>query len=376
MARRIIVVSDEAIAKAPEPSMKDKLLGYANQAADVAEENAPIAGTMIGGMVGGAGGLSIAGVGSGPMAVAGAGIGGIGGKMYQRLSQSLRGKNQAPDTISGNLAELSRSGLGGMAAEVVGQQGAEVLNALRPIAVKGGAQALNLAANIQVRHGERILNEPSVLNDALLPKQRGGPWEAFERYTGLKGLKNVIKDTGRSQMPVPEMDALAVGTANKVDAGLPVSLQDLYSAGQVENHMGLAARNLEPGAARALESGILKDAGKTVDAELAKTYPEHVGMRQDNFDSHAREAFSNVFPRNNNGSINKSRPLLAANEALVSLMSGHPGALAALPLMSPAAWGMGIRAASAATPLAKFLAKYGVAKTAQKMAERDKEEGK
>lgn len=351
------------------PTLKDRLMKLAG----VTEDSAPTAGMMVGGAMGGIAGAAGAGVGAVPTAIAGAGLGGAIGKEYQILSKYLRGaRDPNLDTGLGNAAEISKSGLGGIAMETGAQglgAGASALAKTKPmmtagdLLAKGGAKVMKIAAAIPERYGEAVLNNPDILRNAMLPAQRGPAYEAFEGGLGLKGLSKTIEESGRSTMPVGELDSLAVGTANKVRAGTPTTLQELYSASQAENHMMQAARNQEPGAARALESGILKRAGQTVDGAIDATNPEYATLRQGNFDSHAREAFSNVLPQNKNGTANVLRPWAAISDMLRNGLVASPLA----PAVSPAAWGVGIKTAT--SPLTKFLAKYGTVKAAQKIAE-------
>ncbi len=65
-------------------------------------------------------------------------------------------------------------------------------------------------------------------------------------------------------------------------------------------------------------------------------------------------------------SVNVLRPSLVA--AGVASGATSPAALAAL---SPAAHGLAIRGASAASPVAKLLAKFGIRKTAQEISDEE-----
>lgn len=366
-----------AMATPVQPTLKDRLLKMANSAtntvANTAEDAAPTLGMLAGGTIGGAAGAAAGGIGAAPGAIGGAGIGGAAGEAYRKLSQYFRGtRDPNQDTSLGNAGDISRTGLGGMAAEGLGA-GVSALAKTKPaitagdLLAKGGSKVMKIAAAIPERYGEAVLKNPDILRNAMLPAQRGPAYDAFEGGLGLKGLGKIIEESGRSTMPVGEIDSLAVGTANKVRAGTPTTLQELYSASQAENHMMQAARNQEPGAARALESGILKRAGQTVDSAIESTNPEYAALRQGNFDSHAREAFSNVFPQNKNGTANVLRPWAAFAEFLRDGASKTP----LLPAVSPAVWGAGIKTAS--SPITKFLAKYGTAKTAQIISESENE---
>lgn len=318
------------------PSFLHKALGYA-------EDNA---GPILGGMMGGA-----LGIPAGPAGIiGGATLGGAAGRALQRNVEYATGsRDPLKDTSLGNAADIAKSGLGQGAAAGVGLQTEAVLKALAPPATKVGAAAMKIASGIPEKTGEMLLKDPAIMNRGLPPSARGAPYQAFERYTGLKGLGTIAEESDRASIPPAELETMAVGTANKVRRGEAVTPQELYSASQAENHMRQAAKYNEPGAARALESGVLGRAGKVVDAKMAEIYPEYPSLLKGNAESHAREAASNLVPRNRNGSVNILRPVMAAKEA----MEGDPTALAFIP---PATWGTGIRALGAATPVVKAVA--------------------
>ena len=320
--------------------------------------------------MGGTAGAAVGGVGAVPGAIAGAGIGAAGGEGYKKVIQYLTGKNDpANDTALGNAGAIAKSGLAGVGGEVIGQQAGAVLSALRPGAAKVGAGVINIASGVPEKYGEAVLNDPSILNRAPSPADMGRAYQSFQRYTGLRGLQQELVAGNRATASSGELEGLTLGAANKVSQGQPVDPQELYVASQAASRLKLAAKYGDPQAQMAAASGSISQGKSMVDGALEQTYPEYGGLRADNFESKARAAFGNILPQNKGGTTNVLRPVLAANEAAGALASGHPGALALLPAMSPAAWGLGIRAADAASPLAKFLAKYGVAKTAQNAAE-------
>ncbi len=335
-------------APAASPSIKDRLMGMADSAA----EAAPTAGMMVGGSLGGAAGAAAGGVGAVPGAVAGAGLGAAGGEGYKKVYQYLMGrKDPAADTSLGNAGGIAKAGLAGMGGEVLGQQAGAVLKALRPGAAKVGAGVMKVAASIPEKYGEAVLMKPSILNDAQPREAMGKSYNAFEGYTGLEGLQRKLVSENRATAPSGELEGMVLSPANRIMRGEKVDPQELYLGSQAASKLKLAAKYGEPQAQMAAASGAISQGKNIVDDALGETYPEYGSLRRGNFESRAREAFSTIMPKNKGGTTNVLRPVTAAGAALAT---GHPGALLAT---SPAAWGLGIRAGSAMSPIAKLLAK-------------------
>lgn len=345
-------------------TMASRLKGMADSTANAA----PTAGMMVGGSLGGAAGAAAGGVGAVPGAIAGAGAGGAAGSAYKRVYQYLTGaRDPNQDTALGNAGDIAKTGLAGMGSEAVGQGvGAALTSAL---ARKVGAGAIKVTSGVPEKYGEAVLQDPSILTRAQTPAVMGKAYDAFERYTGLKGLEATLVAGNRATASSTELEGMVLSAANKVSQGAKVDPQELYLASQAASRLKLAARMGEPQAQMAAASAAITQGKGIVDDALEAQFPEYAGLRTGNFESKARAAFGNILPQNKGGTTNVLRPVLAANEAVGAVASGHPGALAALPLMSPAAWGGAIRAGSALSPAAKFLAKYGAAKTAQDAAE-------
>ncbi len=344
--------------QAPAPSRIRQLL-------DATAEGAPTAGAMVGGAVGGAAGAAAGGVGAIPAGIAGAGIGAAGGKAYQRLYQYLQGmRDPASDTALGNASDISKSGLGGMAGQAVTDAGAAGLSKLAPLAAKVGAGGVKVTSSVPEKYGEAVLTDPSMLNRAASPKAMGKAYDVFEKYTGLRGLEATLVEEGRATAGSGELEKLIIGTANKVAKGSKVAPQELYTASQAASRLKLMAKYGEPQAQMAAASGAVKQGKSLVDDALAKVYPEYSSLRKANFESKAREAFGHVLPQNKNLSVNVLRPSLALGA--VASGAASPATLLAL---SPAAHGLAIRGAVAASPAAKFLAKYGIQKKAQDAAD-------
>lgn len=365
----------------PSPST---LMSMVKGIGDSTANAAPTAGMMVGGSIGGTAGAAAGGVGVVPGAIAGAGVGGAAGSAYKRVYQYLTGaRDPNQDTALGNAGDIAKAGLGGMAAETVGQGTGALLKAVIPKVVGAGA---SLAANVPVSSGEAAAADPGILNRAQPMSVMGKAYDAFERYTGLKGVGGQIDSGGlkaadlgnnarfdyvnevasRVKAGAPIVDAS--GAVVKEGVGAPVSTQELYTASQHASNLNFGPFE-NPAAQKLVQAGSIARNKGVVDTALESVYPEYQGLRQGMWESGVRNDFAQPLPVNANGTLNKLRPWLAASEAGSAVMAGHPGAIAALPLMSPAVLGGGIRAGAALSPAAKFLAKYGAAKTAQDAAE-------
>lgn len=342
---------DAPAALSAVPSIFHRALNFAER------EGPPIAGGLIGGVLGAPGGP--AGV------IGGAALGGAAGRAIGRDVEYVTGsRDPLKDTALGNAGDISRAGLGQAAAATAGLQTEAVLKALAPPATKIAAGGLKVMAAIPEKSGEAALRDPAILNRGLLPAQRGAPYEAFERYTGLKGLGTQIENgelkagdtsnaayfdhaidvANRVKAGAPIVDATGkVVTAGKASySGEPLTTQDLYSASQKASNLKLGPFE-NPGMQKAIKSGVLDRAKDTADTALGKIYEEYSGLRKGNFESHVREDFGTLLPKNKNGTANVLRPVAAIGAA----MGGNPEALA---FTSPAVWGGMIRGAHAAAP--------------------------
>lgn len=342
-------------AAAPAPTVKDRLL----RAARATNDALPTAGMMIGGTLGGTAGAAAGGVGAVPGAVAGAGIGAAGGRGLQRVGQYLLGdRDPANDTALGNAGDIARSGLGGIAAEAVGQGAGAGLAALRPAANKVGAGLAKIATGVPEKYGEAVFKNPDILTRAHSLDTMGKAYDAFQRYTGLKGLEETLVARNRATVGSSQLEKMVLTAANKVAQGAEVDPQELYLASQAASRLNMAAKYGEPQAQMAAASGAIKQGKSLVDDALEKVYPEYASLRSGMFEGKARDAFSKFLPLNKGGTTNVLRPYAVAAEVARKGLVATP----ALPVVSPAAWGTGIRAANAVSPAAKLLARFGVRK--------------
>lgn len=322
-------------------SMKDRLLTLA------AKEGAPITGATMGAMVGG---------------VPGAMLGGAAGKGYQRVTEYLTGaRDPAADTSLGVAGDIAQAGLAAGAGEGSISAIGKILKWLRPRGSKLAAAAAKVGPAIPEKYGEAVFKDPSILRRALPAKTVGKGYDAFERYTGLKGLEATLVESNRATMGSAELERMVLQAANKVIKKLPVEPQELYLASQAASRLKLAAKYGEPQAQMAAASGAIKQGKTLVDDALEKVYPEYKSLRIGHFESKAKEAFSSVFPQNKGGTANVLRPWAVAGTIVREGLKATP----ALPAVSPLAWQGAIRAGSATSPAAKLLAKLKIREQVQ-----------
>lgn len=312
---------------------------------------------MAGGMIGATLGTPL----GEPGRIAGAAIGGAAGEAYKKIADYAQGKDVSGDTALGNIADIAKSGIAQGSAEATGQLIGKGLSALRPLASETGAAIMKVAAAIPEKYGEAILKKPEILNKAVSKELMSDAYAAFERYTGLKGLEATLVEKNRATAPTSWLEKIVISTANKVAAGEKVDPQELYVASQAASRLKLSARFGEPQAQMAASSAAVKQGKGIVDKALGEIYPEYTVLRNQNFESKAREALSHLMPQNKGGTPSVLRPWAAVGEIARGGLAYTP----ALPAVSPAAWGMGIRAASAVSPAIKASGEIGLKAGAQ-----------
>ena len=195
--------------------------------------------------------------------------------------------------------------------------------------------------------GEVAMRNPNILSDAPTVAGASAGYQAFERYTGLKGLGDMVKSSGRFPSEA-QLEDMVFGIAKKATEGT-AQPQELYLASQAASNLKKMAKLGNPRYAT-LEASII-GAKQTVDDALGKIYPEYASLRSDYFAAGVGEEFSSLFPLNKNTSPNVLRAVTAAGTAVAGTLAGQPAALAALPLVSPAFYGLGLRGAAIAGSL-------------------------
>ena len=102
----------------------------------------------------------------------------------------------------------------------------------------------------------------------------GAAFDAFERYTGLRGLEATLVAGNRATASSSELEGLVLSAANKVKQGASVDPQELYLASQAASRLKLAARMGEPQAQMAASSAAITQGKAVVDGALEAQLPE------------------------------------------------------------------------------------------------------
>lgn len=346
-------------AAAPAPAQRPQG-SIVQRAIRFAKEQGP---TALGGMAGAAVGTPF-----GPAArIGGATLGGAAGKTTQILGDYLTGqRDPVEDTPAGNAREIGMAGL----AEGAGEGAMAGLGRLKPVGAKIGAGLAKVAANVPEKYGLAAFLDPSILSRAHPKEVISQGFDAFERYTGLQGLQRKLVAQNRATPVTSELERMVLEPANRVARGEAVDPQDLYLASQAATRLKLSARFGEPQAQMAAASGSISRGKDIAEKALAKTLPEAGTLRKQWFESRAKEELSRLLPTNKGGTTNVLRPALGLREALIR---GTLGATTGLAALSPAAWGLLIRALPALGKGGAAATRLGAAAAADEMAGEEEE---
>lgn len=286
---------------------------------------------------------------------------------------------QALVSASGNTPP-SRNGAGQTLGQI-GQAAAE--QGLGQGAVLGAGAAVNAVAptiletfpRIAQKYAGAALDGASTGQGALTnahPQEAvSAAYEAFERYTGLQGIQ--AQEVATQHLPSnTEMIQHIFSTGQKVVGGQAVDPQELYTASQYASRLKLMSRYANPPPEVLARSGAISQGKEIVDNALGDVFPEYKDLRNQQFLTKAKEAFSSALPLNRNQSVNKLGVQAAMGAAGAAVgageLTGHPGAgfgAAALPLLaiSPMAYGAAIQAA----PLAAGALRQGAGQAGQSL---------
>lgn len=331
-------MKDAVAEPAQEDGFVDSVLSW------LAKEGPAVGGGILGGIAGAPGGP--AGVIAGSMA------GGAAARGIQRATQAAMSPETSTDPLE-VVSDVSGASLAQGVGAGIGEVGVAAAKAVAPSAIKIGSQLIRVMTGTPEKQAAAALRKPSILSEAVTSAESSTAYEVFEKYTGLKGLRELIKGSGKATLPAAKLEKMVVGTANMVEAGAKVDPQQLYQASQAAAHLRLAAKYGEPGAARAIESGIITNSKAVVDEALEKVYPEYGALRLGNFEAKVREAFSHWLPQNKNLSPNVLRPFSVGLGAMKAIESGNPLPLLLAPAISPKIAGLVIRIAAGTAPAAK-----------------------
>jgi hypothetical protein len=330
-------------------------------------ENVP---SVTGGMIGAALGLAAGGPAG---AVAGAALGGAAGQAEKKLYDYLNVPGAVDrETATSAAKEIGLAGLGQGVAEGAGQGIIAGLKAGAPKAIELGAQMLKAVQAIPEKYSIPVLKNPAILNRALPMEVVSKGYQAFERYTGLKGLDAMAQEREKA-FSAGELDQLVRNVANRIRGGEVIPPQQLYAASQAENQLSRLAKTGNPDAMAMHGSVSLHESGVTVDKALEKVHPEYKNLRTAYSESKDKEAFSHILPQNKNMSPNVLRTWGALGAAGYETREGNPGKAALiLGAVSPAVAGAAIRTAPFFAPAiaaaSGVAARLGAAAGAQALA--------
>lgn len=302
-------------------------------------------------------GSATAGMGAIP-AIAATGLGSAGIEAYSQLANRAFG-GQAPETSGEAFGAALKAGAKGATAEGAFRGAGAGLKMMAPKMVNAGAQLLNLAPGVTEKYGRKALENLDNLANAPDKKTVQQGYQAFERYTGLKSLRNAGAERGELLLSNSRAEKLVNSAFQKISNGQPVDPQELYEASQAGRFLKDQAKF---GDSRQLANlSNVQRAKVAVDDALEKIYPEYKFLRSDAFMNKMAEQFNSVFPLNKNQSPNKLKFWSSILAALGGAGTGNPALIAAPIVTSPAIAGLGIRGASlakkAAGPAAQLIRK-------------------
>ncbi len=272
----------------------------------------------VGGMIGAAGGMGWA-------SVPGAAAGGSAGEGVRQTLVSAMNPSQPRD-----LGEVT----GQVALQAFGVGAGKAL-ASAPVR-KLGAQALQAINATPLKYAEPLL-KAGASGIARAKQLAGGladqSYQAFEKYTGMEGLRPLITK-GAKYFDGKIVDAAFEGgkplesagsemvkdVALRVAKGESVDKQTLYVASQMANNL----RNTNPFApeAQKLMSGSMTQWKNVIEGALEKTLPEYKNLRADRWLAAAGERVGSWLPLNKDTSVNALRSYGALQTGL-----GAAGAL-------------------------------------------------
>lgn len=313
----------------------------------------------IGGAVGAlATGIPTYGAGS----IAGAGLGGAGGEGLRQMGvqgyAAATGRQMAsPGQVAGRMAiEGGANALG----QGVGMGVSAAATAMRPTINKLGAQVIRVGSGVSEKYGLPAMQNPSRLLDAPTKDSASAGYQAFERYTGLTGLKDAIRNKGRFPSE-GELEKSLFEVAARARNRVASSPQELYHASQAASSLKQMGKLGNPRYA-ALASEI-SDAKNVVDDALESALPEYKNVRGDWASAKMSEQFNSWLPLNQNQSPNALRSVLAGREAIAGTVAaagigtGNPAAMLALPAISPKFYGTALKGAALAGQIPQGITK-------------------
>lgn len=276
---------------------------------------------------------------TGPGAIAAGALGGAGGEgIRQNAVQMYAAAKGRPLTSPYEVA--SNMGIQG-ALQGAGAAIGPALSALKPAAVKVGAQGMRAMAGIPEKAGAAVLRDPEILLRAAPLDEAGANYAAA---TG--GLKSGAE---ASRSALGQSFFSGEGIANKFDELFPKIADD-----SIDTQTALALRQRTMKAIEDLPfkqrdlRGVLSNNIEKLDELLERRLPDWAGARGGYREAKIAEEFSSLLPLNKNLSPNVLRTTVAMAGAAKGLAEGRPWLALGLPFISPAVYGTALKGAALA----------------------------
>lgn len=321
-----------------------------------------------GAMAGAAASLPFAAA-AGPFAplvpVAGAAIGAMGARGYQLAGRALQGE---PQTASGNMADIARTGLVQGAGEALGPIAGRlgqiaspfIQGAMKPIR-KVGAQVIRAASGVPESAAESVLKDPDILSRAL-PVDEAGKVYA-EAVGGRGGAESSRQMFGRSYLSAEQaadaFDELrpAIGAKSlMVDDALTLRQRTMKALNDTGRD--------KPELRRLLSQNISE-----LDGYIEGFLPEWNTAKQTYREAKIGEEFGSFLPLNKNLSPNVLRSWAGIASMGKGIAEANPLFIGAGMAVSPKAWGTAIRAVHAGTKVIPTAALTGAKLAGQSVAD-------
>lgn len=334
----------------------------------------------VGGIVGGAGG-AVGGFGVG--AIPGAAIGAAAGRSAQKaIGQAINffkpgfAKQETPREL---ISDVGVTGATQGIFEGLATGGRIAAQALRPGAIRAGAQALKTTTGVMEDIGKQALNDPGILFRAKSLQEAGKAIEEVTNRAGVKTNTAGLKEAFGKRF-FKSGDEFLDDIGNKIDEKLvdkSLTLQEAVSARQAINRALMAPKYQSP--INAMNKAEALDMLGQLDDFIEPKIPGYSEARKGYREAIVKDSFNSLLPQNANKTASVLRGTLALGGAEYGRRTDSPAIQAAsLAMFSPLLVGGGIRAAyagsraltgAAATQLPDFFARGAANQLAPSISE-------
>lgn len=298
---------------------------------------------------------------------AGSALGAAAGRAAQRgIGQGINlfspgfAPQSTPGQVLGDVGLTGATqGLFEAATPVVSGIAKRIGSGIKDAAVGLGSQVMRATAAIPEKYGRAALSNPSLLSNAPSKQAASEAYQAFERYTGLKGLRDASAARGQLITRPGDAEGIVNSAYAKIASGEALPAQEAYEASQAARFLKDQARFGDPNQLANLSN--INRAKGAIDDFLEGLYPEYKSLRQDTFAQKTAEQFSSALPLNKNQSVNQLRGFTTIGGAVAgTAATGSPLPLLAIPATSPAFYGAAIRGGYRAGQAASAIGQTGI----------------